>query len=133
MTPHTQAFPRWPTVYWYFTWWHDDDGTVEKVHAMPRMKVPDDAERASTRRPVFDLRCVSPSWPGRMRDGGRMTPRRHLGHGPTPPPTTADPAGTRGLPVERGDRTAPPDDQERDADQNPTRGRRPLGDGTSRP
>ena len=21
-------FPPWPTVYWYFTWWHDD-GTVE--------------------------------------------------------------------------------------------------------
>nr|WP_307049836.1 IS5 family transposase [Streptomyces achromogenes] len=24
-------FPPWPTVYWYFTWWHDD-GTVERVH-----------------------------------------------------------------------------------------------------
>lgn len=24
-------FPPWPTVYWYFTWWHDD-GTVEQVH-----------------------------------------------------------------------------------------------------
>ncbi|MFD6425759.1 transposase [Streptomyces sp. NPDC060198] len=21
-------FPPWPTVYWYFNWWHDD-GTIE--------------------------------------------------------------------------------------------------------
>jgi transposase len=31
-------FPPWPTVYWYFTWWHDD-GTVEKVHDALRVKV----------------------------------------------------------------------------------------------
>ncbi|WP_335983892.1 IS5 family transposase [Streptomyces sp. CA2R106] len=31
-------FPPWPTVYWYFTWWHDD-GTVEKVHDTLRVKV----------------------------------------------------------------------------------------------
>jgi transposase len=31
-------FPPWPTVYWYFTWWHDD-GTVEKVHDALRGKV----------------------------------------------------------------------------------------------
>ncbi|MFF3966373.1 IS5 family transposase [Streptomyces griseorubiginosus] len=24
-------FPPWPTVYWYFTWWHDD-GTLERIH-----------------------------------------------------------------------------------------------------
>ena len=24
-------FAPWPTVYWYFTWWHDD-GTVERIH-----------------------------------------------------------------------------------------------------
>ncbi|WP_442813979.1 transposase [Streptomyces sp. NBC_01762] len=24
-------FAPWPTVYWYFTWWHDD-GTVERLH-----------------------------------------------------------------------------------------------------
>ncbi|MFB7949106.1 transposase [Kitasatospora phosalacinea] len=24
-------FPPWPTVYRYFTWWHDD-GTVERIH-----------------------------------------------------------------------------------------------------
>ncbi|WP_311319336.1 IS5 family transposase [Streptomyces sp. PanSC19] len=23
-------FPPWPTVYWYFTWWHD--GSVERIH-----------------------------------------------------------------------------------------------------
>jgi transposase len=31
-------FPPWPTVYWYFTRWHDD-GTVEKVHDALRVKV----------------------------------------------------------------------------------------------
>jgi len=31
-------FPPWPTVYWYFTWWHDD-GTVERVHDALRVKV----------------------------------------------------------------------------------------------
>jgi len=31
-------FPPWPTVYWYFTWWHDN-GTVEKVHDAVRVKV----------------------------------------------------------------------------------------------
>ncbi|GGU57696.1 hypothetical protein GCM10010259_55980 [Streptomyces daghestanicus] len=25
-------FAPWPTVYWYFTWWHDD-GTVEPLAA----------------------------------------------------------------------------------------------------
>lgn len=23
-------FAPWPTLYWYFTWWHDD-GTVEHI------------------------------------------------------------------------------------------------------
>jgi hypothetical protein len=27
----TKDFPPWPTVSWYFTWWHDD-GTVKRVH-----------------------------------------------------------------------------------------------------
>jgi transposase len=31
-------FPPWPTVYWYFTWWHDD-GTVERLHDALRVKV----------------------------------------------------------------------------------------------
>ncbi|MFD5211598.1 IS5 family transposase [Streptomyces anulatus] len=31
-------FPPWPTVYWYFTWWHDD-GTVERVHDTLRGRV----------------------------------------------------------------------------------------------
>ncbi|MFJ3786310.1 IS5 family transposase [Streptomyces sp. NPDC090093] len=31
-------FPPWPTVYWYFTWWHDD-GTVERVHNALREQV----------------------------------------------------------------------------------------------
>lgn len=31
-------FPPWPTVYWYFTWWHDD-GTVERVHDALRDRV----------------------------------------------------------------------------------------------
>lgn len=31
-------FPPWPTVYWYFAWWHDD-GTVERVHDALRDRV----------------------------------------------------------------------------------------------
>ncbi|MFG3266337.1 IS5 family transposase [Streptomyces bobili] len=31
-------FAPWPTVYWYFTWWHDD-GTVERIHDALRGKV----------------------------------------------------------------------------------------------
>ncbi|MFE7788594.1 IS5 family transposase [Streptomyces sp. NPDC057460] len=42
-------FAPWPTVYWYFTWWHDD-GTVERLH---------DALRDQVR--VADGRSVEPS------------------------------------------------------------------------
>ncbi|MFF3030909.1 IS5 family transposase [Streptomyces rubiginosohelvolus] len=31
-------FAPWPTVYWYFTWWHDD-GTVERNHNALRNQV----------------------------------------------------------------------------------------------
>ncbi|WP_406468788.1 IS5 family transposase [Streptomyces hirsutus] len=31
-------FAPWPTVYWYFTWWHDD-GTVERIHETLRSRV----------------------------------------------------------------------------------------------
>ncbi|MGW2050847.1 IS5 family transposase [Streptomyces sp. NPDC001858] len=31
-------FAPWPTVYWYFTWWHDD-GAVERIHDALRGKV----------------------------------------------------------------------------------------------
>ncbi|MFD7439544.1 IS5 family transposase [Streptomyces sp. NPDC059861] len=31
-------FAPWPTVYWYFTWWHDD-GTVERIHDALRGRV----------------------------------------------------------------------------------------------
>ncbi|WP_434097887.1 IS5 family transposase [Streptomyces mirabilis] len=31
-------FAPWPTVYWYFTWWHDD-GTVERIHDALRGQV----------------------------------------------------------------------------------------------
>ncbi|MFD8822124.1 IS5 family transposase [Streptomyces sp. NPDC059605] len=31
-------FAPWPTVYWYFTWWHDD-GTVGRIHDALRGKV----------------------------------------------------------------------------------------------
>ncbi|WP_309302911.1 IS5 family transposase [Streptomyces sp. PT12] len=40
-------FPPWPTVYWYFTRWHDD-GTVEKIHDALRAKV----RRADGRDPA---------------------------------------------------------------------------------
>lgn len=42
-------FAPWPTVYWYFTWWHDD-GTVERLH---------DALRDQVR--VADGRSAEPS------------------------------------------------------------------------
>lgn len=42
-------FPPFQTVYWYFTWWHDD-GTVERVH---------DALRVKVRQ--ADGRCAEPS------------------------------------------------------------------------
>lgn len=42
-------FAPWPTVYWYFTWWHDG-GTVERLH---------DALRDRVR--VADGRSVEPS------------------------------------------------------------------------
>ncbi|MGW9130186.1 transposase [Streptomyces sp. NPDC055681] len=42
-------FAPWPTVYWYFVWWHDD-GTVERLH---------DALREQVR--VADGRSVEPS------------------------------------------------------------------------
>ncbi|GHA39713.1 hypothetical protein GCM10010372_44730 [Streptomyces tauricus] len=31
-------FAPWPTVYWYFTWWHDD-GIVERIHDALRGQV----------------------------------------------------------------------------------------------
>ncbi|MGW4138279.1 IS5 family transposase [Streptomyces mirabilis] len=31
-------FAPWPTVYWYFTWWHDD-GAVERINDALRSKV----------------------------------------------------------------------------------------------
>ncbi|MFE3185981.1 transposase [Streptomyces violascens] len=31
-------FAPWPTVYWYFMWWHDD-GTVERIHDALRGRV----------------------------------------------------------------------------------------------
>lgn len=31
-------FAPWPTMYWYFTWWHDD-GTVERIHDALRGRV----------------------------------------------------------------------------------------------
>ncbi|MFJ9110041.1 IS5 family transposase [Streptomyces sp. NPDC102283] len=39
-------FPPWPTVYWYFTWWHDD-GTVERVHDTLRGRVREADGRAA--------------------------------------------------------------------------------------
>ncbi|MDF9801537.1 transposase [Streptomyces sp. HB372] len=39
-------FPPWPTVYWYFIWWHDD-GTVEQVHDTLRGRVREADGRAA--------------------------------------------------------------------------------------
>ncbi|WP_181011472.1 transposase [Streptomyces sp. SM10] len=45
-----KTFPPWPTVYWYFTWWHDN-GTVERIHDTlrdrPRTADAPDAEPGS--------------------------------------------------------------------------------------
>lgn len=56
----------WPTVYWYFTWWHDD-GAVERIHGV--------------------LRCAARSVKPRPRRGAgrradRLAVRPHRRHGP---------------------------------------------------
>lgn len=51
-------FPPWPTVYWYFTWWHDD-GTVEKVHDALRVKVREaEGRRAEPSAGLVDSQSV---------------------------------------------------------------------------
>ncbi|MDU9000903.1 transposase [Streptomyces mirabilis] len=42
----TKDFAPWPTVYWYFTWWHDD-GTVERIHDVLRGRVREADGRAA--------------------------------------------------------------------------------------
>ncbi|MGY5052418.1 transposase [Streptomyces sp. 900105755] len=44
-----KGFPPWPTVYWYFTWWHDD-GTVANIR-----------DRDGARRPLLWTRLDHPS------------------------------------------------------------------------
>ncbi|WRZ95523.1 IS5 family transposase [Streptomyces sp. NBC_01007] len=51
-------FPLWPTVYWYFTWWHDD-GTVEQVHDTLRGQVREaDGRNAEPRTGLIDSQSV---------------------------------------------------------------------------
>lgn len=48
----------WPTVYWYFTWWHDD-GTVERIHDALRGKVREtDGRRAEPSAGLIDSQSV---------------------------------------------------------------------------
>jgi transposase len=52
-------FAPWPTVYWYFTWWHDD-GTVERIHDALRGKVREtDGRNAEPGAGLFDSQSVS--------------------------------------------------------------------------
>jgi transposase len=51
-------FAPWPTVYWYFTWWHDD-GTVEHIHDALRGKVREtDGRRAEPSAGLIDSQSV---------------------------------------------------------------------------
>lgn len=51
-------FPPWPTVYWYFTWSHDD-GTVEHVHDVLRGRVREaDGRKAEPSTGLIDSQSV---------------------------------------------------------------------------
>jgi transposase len=51
-------FPPWPTVYWYFTWWHDG-GTVEQVHDTLRGRVREaDGRNAEPSAGLIDSQSV---------------------------------------------------------------------------
>lgn len=51
-------FAPWPTVYWYFTWWHDD-GTVERIHDALRCKVREaDGRNAEPSAGLIDSQSV---------------------------------------------------------------------------
>ena len=51
-------FPPWETVYWYFTWWHDE-GTVEKIHDALRRKVREaDGRKAEPTAGLVDSQSV---------------------------------------------------------------------------
>ncbi|WP_263108122.1 IS5 family transposase [Kitasatospora sp. DSM 101779] len=51
-------FPPRPTVYWYFTWWHDD-GTVERVHDALRGQVREaDGRNAEPSAGLIDSQSV---------------------------------------------------------------------------
>ncbi|WRZ90010.1 transposase [Streptomyces sp. NBC_01007] len=53
-----KGFPSWPTVYWYFTWWHDD-GTVKRVHDTLRGRVRDaDGRNAEPSAGLIDSQSV---------------------------------------------------------------------------
>ncbi|GGK31181.1 hypothetical protein GCM10011583_73800 [Streptomyces camponoticapitis] len=65
-------FAPWPTVYWYFTWWHDD-GTVERIHGALRSRV-----READGRNAEPLMVLLPTRGTRMALAPVSTP------GPTP-------------------------------------------------
>ncbi|MFE2319618.1 IS5 family transposase [Streptomyces sp. NPDC059441] len=51
-------FAPWPTVYWYFTWWHDD-GTVERIHDALRGQVREaDGRNAEPSAGLIDSQSV---------------------------------------------------------------------------
>jgi len=51
-------FAPWPTVYWYFTWWHDDD-TVERIHDALRGRVREaDGRNAEPSAGLIDSQSV---------------------------------------------------------------------------
>src|ERR1700761_5483640 len=51
-------FAPWPTVYWYFTWWHDA-GTVERIHDALRGRVREaDGRNAEPTAGLIDSQSV---------------------------------------------------------------------------
>ncbi|WP_399129464.1 transposase [Actinacidiphila sp. ITFR-21] len=75
-------FPPWQTVYWYFTWWHED-GPVDRVRDALRVRV---RPAGGQRDPVEFVGPSSPCRASVRRRHPRVevaTPRRSASGAPT--------------------------------------------------
>ncbi|MFE9768194.1 IS5 family transposase [Streptomyces sp. NPDC005808] len=70
-------FPPWPTVYWYFTWWHDD-GTAEQVHDTLRGRVRKaDGRNAEPSAGLIDSQSQRAAGARKRGPAERSEPRDH--------------------------------------------------------
>lgn len=102
-------FAPWPTVYWYFTWWHDD-GTVVRIHDALRGRVCEaDGRNAEPSAGLTDSQSVrtADTVPVHHRHP-RPAPGRARGRGQCPgprwrsPPVAVDPPGLSQGPEDLG-------------------------------